>query len=226
MNHFSTQTRSLLTILAFFLLLPSIAGAQGPVLRGQVADPEGLPVAGITVSLHRVNDEGGMEVGKGVSDAAGNFEIEIDPALEGGVFFAATRFEGTLYMGEPFRSLTDLPAEYRVVVGEGGFAGGPAVQPAPNSAPDPADERRGLGVILIFAAIGIAAIGLPIIRYRQGPYRARRILVEIAELDEDFSSQPAETQAIEEPDYRARRAALYSRLEELAVATTDAARND
>lgn len=203
------------------LVFPALLVAQAPRLRGQVTDPAGLPVAGITVSLHRVSEGGGAEVGRALSDAEGRFEIELDPDLADGIYFAATRFDGTLYMGEPFRTVAEAPSDYRVVIGSGGVAGGPAVQ-----AGEQPTEPQGLGVVLIFVALGVAAVGIPLWRSRRGPHAVRGVLVELAELDEHFAAQPGTTRTMSEPEYRAAREELRARLKLLAGAQADAADND
>lgn len=210
------------TILLFSLLvLPAVLAAQAPRLRGQVVDPAGQPIAGITVSLHRVAESGGAEVGRAVSDVDGRFEIELDPGLADGVYFAATRFEGTLYMGEPFRTVAEAPSDYRVVIGSGGFAGGLAVQ-----GEESPSGQQGLGVLLIFVALGTAAVGLPLWRSRRGPHAMRGVLVELAELDEGYAAQTAPSRAMAESEYRAAREALRTRLRVLAGPKADAADND
>jgi len=198
--------------------LPATLAAQGPRLQGEVIDQSGAPVGGVAVSVHRVTEAGGAEVGRAVTDAEGRFTIELDAAPADGVYFAATRFEGNLYMGEVFRGLSEVPAEYRIVIGSGGIAGGPAVTPPP-----PPSTGRGIGVLLIFAAAGVAAVSIPFLRSRRDPRAARGILAEIAVLDEEFASRPESARARGEAEYRAARAALRARLKALAVAESNAA---
>ncbi len=208
-----------LTLLAV-LVLPAAAQrlhAQSPELSGQVVDPAGLPVAGITVSLHRVTDSGGAEVGRAISDQEGRFAIGLEGASDGGVFFAATRFDGTLYMGEPFRTLAEAPTAYRIVIGSGGIAGG-AAQQAPGR---PAD-RQGW-VILLFTVLGVTAVALPFWRSRRGPRALRTLLADLAELEEDLAALPVEARATAEGEYLVAREALRTRLRALSGARTHAA---
>lgn len=212
--------RRIIYLILALLAFPATLAAQGSRLQGEVVDLSGLPVGGITVSLHRVTGTGGAEVGRAVTGADGRFEIELGGELAEGVYFAATRFEGTLYMGDAFRNLSEMPAEYRIVIGSGGIAGGPAVASPPPS------SGQGLGVLLIFAAIGIAAIATPFLRGRRDPGAARGILAEIAELDEAFAAQPESARAQGESEYLATREKLLARLKARAVSGTNAAHHD
>lgn len=220
----SFNPRRLLPLLLLALLLPTGLSAQNPRLRGVVTDPEGLPVAGITVSLHRVSEQGGgEEVGRDVTGEDGRFEIVIGADhREGGVYFAATRFEGTLYMGEPFRSLADLPDgfDYPIIIGSGGITAGPAVQQPP--APPPSDGR---GLVLIIAAAALLAISLPFLRSRRKD-NAREVLAEIARLDEEFAARPGGPSPESDPEYIAAREALQDRLKGLVGSGRNAADND
>lgn len=177
--------RHWIRFLLAWAFLPLIAGtlaAQEPVLRGRVLDPEGRAVAGATVSLHHVAEGGGAEVGQGVSDREGRFTIVVEPSEgEGGVYFAATRLDGTLYMGAPFRTLSEVEGEYGIVVGTGGVDGIGGVAEAPS---DPAAGLRGWGLALILAALAATAILRPLRRARREPYRSRTLLLELAEFEE------------------------------------------
>jgi hypothetical protein len=211
-------------LLAFLVLplLPEAVFAQGMVLRGRVLDPEALPVAGITVSLHLVADNGGAEVGRAVSDREGWFEIGLEEGGGGGVYFAATRFEGTLYMGEPFRTLDEVTGEYRILIGTGGttgdFTGGAAPQ-----FPGEATDRRGPGIALILALLGIGAIMVPLVRLRRGPLALRSALVDLAELEEVHASRSAEARLAAEAEHAVLRERLRSRLRALSTVEAHAA---
>lgn len=204
-------------LLAGPLLTPSPAIAGQPLqelLRGEVVDPSGLPVAGITVSLHRVGDSGGAELGRALTDREGRFEIEVGDDDGSGVYFAATRFEGVLYMGEVFRTLQEAPADYRIVIGVGGIDGGMA-QPLPLDGA----ESRGRGMILLLAALGVGAVLVPVLRARRGPYQLRAALAEVAELDEAHAALPETERVARGDSYRAARAELYERIRHLSGQT-------
>lgn len=214
--------RGHLLSIPLLLLLGSVLAsplhAQYPVLRGQVVDPDGRPVSGISVTLHHVTDGGGAEVGRALSDHEGKFSIEPGEGVVGGVYFAATRFEGALYMGNPFRSLDEVTDDYRIVIGVGGIAGGAAFQEPPDSA-----AGQGWLVLLAFALLGLGAVVVPLRRGRRGPGSHRAILVELAELEECHALRSPEARQAAEGAYRAQRAALRARLQELSRVPVHAA---
>lgn len=207
-------------LLAIFLITCTVGPlfAQNSVLRGRVVDPEGRPVAGITVTLHHVTEGGGAEVGRALSDQAGTFAIEASEEAAGGVYFAATRFEGALYMGTPLRSFAEAGDDYRIVIGEGGFAGGPAV-----GQPSGSGGGQGWVVLLLLALLGGAAVVIPLRRARRGPLALRSILSELAELEEGHARRTAEARQAAEGEYQELRDALRARLLELSGAPVHAA---
>lgn len=200
-------------LLAALLIAFAAAGslhAQTPVLHGTVTDGVGTPVEGVVVVLHRVSDGAGEEVDRATTDADGRFELELGPSREG-VYFAATRYRDSLYVGGLFRDLAEIGGEYRITVGGAGIGafgtGLAAAEPPPSSQ----WERWTIG--LLFGAVGLAGILLPIRRARR-PAGVRDILVELAELEE--SQADREGEGVEE--YRSRRDALRSRLREMSLA--------
>jgi len=204
--------RSVLGIAAILLLITSLdlrAEGAEQILRGAVTDPAGLPVGGITVSLHQVSESGGAEVGRALTDSDGRFEIPIDESalLAQGVFFAATRFDGVLFMGDPFRSLDEMPTDYRIVIDGSGITGGFA---QPMAGGPPRDQGWIVGAIL--ALIGVSVVLLPLIRARRGPIRVRTTLTELAELEEAYATAEG---GIGAEEYDERKRTLYDRLYQL-----------
>ena len=123
----------------FLLLVASLPlQAQTSELRGRVFGPDGEPVAGVSVVLHRVTDDGGTEVGRAVSDGDGAFVIDAGEVTPGGLYFAATRHDGSLFMGPIFRDLREIDSEYVIVVGLNAVGG--AATPGP---PPPPGAGRG-----------------------------------------------------------------------------------
>lgn len=187
----------------------SAASAQSSSLRGRVVDADGRPVPDVTVVLHHVTDAGGAEVGRAVSSADGVFVLELDSAPPGGVYFAATRHEGSLFMGAPFRTLREIEGtEYVIAVGVNAVGGAPTPGPPP-----PPGAGRGWAIGLIAGALGILFVVLPLARRRPGT-DDRAVLLELAELEERFEAGDAELLADGGAAYRERRESLRARLRE------------
>ena len=161
----------------------------------------GRPVPNQPVALHRVNNEGeGFTLDTSVTDSTGRFELKIDTLGLPGVLFAAARYQNELYIGQTFRTLPTT--EYLLLVG-------PGATPIDLDNPPPADEPVGpdnpaaglaviaVGVVLMSVIFGFA------LRQRIPP--ERRLLVEIAQLDNRNSTNPV-------AKYEEQRAELVRRL--------------
>jgi hypothetical protein len=206
--------------LAAALLASSASGAaaavQQPELRGRVVDGAGRPVAGIEVALHRVTTAGGATVARATTDDDGTFVL---PIADGGagddaIYFAATRLDGRLYIGQFFRG--DPPVgTYEI------FASGPGVQgagQAPLGLPLPGAGQAGPprwplvgGVALLLALGGGLAIRSATGEARRAR-RQRTLLLEIASLDEDLARRGGTTDPDEHERYLRRRAQLQDLL--------------
>ena len=105
---------------------PGFATAQE--LAGVVALPDSIPVEGVRVELHRVNEQAGALVDSAVSDESGRFSFALDIDEEPGVLFiAGARHGGVLYWGPPVHGTSppDL-ADYVVAVFDTTVVSGPA----------------------------------------------------------------------------------------------------
>ena len=198
--------------LAASALTASAARAQYPAVIGRVLAGS-QPVPNQLVSLHRVTEAGGSTVATDTTDETGQFELRLDGAQSGGVQFVATRYEGQLYIGDTFRD--NPPAPYIVSVGPGATpvdfgAGTPgATTPPAQVAPTPVGpDSKGAGAAVIAIAAGILAAIL-FLTSRQGTPPARRLLVEIADLDNRNEQAPVSK-------YEEQRAELLRRLRESA----------
>lgn len=189
----------------FLLLVASLPlQAQTSELRGRVFGPDGEPVAGVSVVLHRVTDDGGTEVGRAVSDGDGAFVIDAGEVTPGGLYFAATRHDGSLFMGPIFRDLREIDSEYVIVVGLNAVGG--AATPGP---PPPPGAGRGWLVGLLLGGVGLAFVVRPFLaRRRAHPDRA--ILLELAEIEDRLAVDGPGAEADRE-----RRDMLRARLREL-----------
>jgi hypothetical protein len=194
---------------------PASAGGQpgGRVLRGVTIGPDGAPAPGVPIALHRVTETGGALVQDVITDEAGRFAITADDEADDALYFVAARYEGGLYIGPTFRPPFPEDSEYVVQVGVEETS---AARMARGVSPDqvfvrpPASPWRwgiAFGVLVTLIVVGIILL----LRMR-GPEPRRRILISIAELDEDHAA--GET-ASEEHDYLSRREELVERLRAL-----------
>jgi hypothetical protein len=180
----------LLFALATTLLGSELHGQN--TIRGRVHDENGAPVPNIQVLLHRVTVEGGGTVHADTSQADGTFTLVAPPETDSAaIFFVAVRDAGELFMGEMMRLPFPDSLEYSIEAGDD-----PVRLPEPVP---PQDRRAGLfviigGVLLVTAVLLFA--------FRRRVPEHRRLLVELANLDENDHSTAAER----------RRKHLYERL--------------
>lgn len=214
-SRFALRARSLLMV-ALFLSLAAGARAQAPagVLHGMVADTAGKPVADQALTLHRVNAAGGAMVDTSRTDARGRFTLKLPAESDtSALYFVATRWQGQLYIGAPFKPPAPVGTTYTVTVGVNPVQMGPATgagaQPAgPMGGAAPAEPtaqpgssgagRWFLAVILGLVALGAIAYALMSAGRDRSRQRRRELLVRIAELDERAeTARPDEAAAIE-----------------------------
>ena|SRR5690349_2723552 len=177
--------------------------AQTTPVRGRVVGPDGAPLPGQGVVLHRVDASTGVTVATGVSDSNGSFQLDVPvaDASGDGVFFLAARYsDGELYLGDAFRAPFDTAAQHVVRVG---VAETSARNLVTGGEPPQEDPAAWLLYALPLAAI-VGFAGVHAMRTGRIPAR-RRTLAEIARLDE-------ENAASNDAAYRARRAELLARL--------------
>ena len=174
------------------LVFPSEARGQNTI-RGRVHDEKGGPVPRIEVLLHRVTVAGGGgTVAADTSDADGAFTLVAPPETDSAaIFFVAVREGGELFMGEMMRLPFPDTLEYLIEAGDD------PVRLAEPVAPE--DRRAGLFVILGGAVL---VAGVLLFAFRRRVPKHRRLLVELANLDDKDKSSGAER----------RRRHLYERL--------------
>lgn len=204
-----TARNPVLRLFMASLLALAIAGtlhAQTPVIRGQVVDPDGAPVAGVAVTLHHVDATGGREVGRATTGDDGRFEIRIADTPGDGIFFVATRHEGSLYMGGTFRDLAEVDSDYVILVGASPVGTGGIALPAP-----PPEPNANWVVGLVIGLIGVGFVIWPLVN-RRGAASQRALLAELARLEEEWSALGPDAPADVARGYASRREALRSRL--------------
>ena len=222
----SVCSRGLLAVaggLFSFALLHAPLGAQ-ETLRGRVADAEDAPVAAAVVLLHAVTDGSGRELGRDTAAADGSFEMSF-AFEEGPVYFVATRVNGEIFMGEPFREPPAAGIVLRAGPGvEPLSMDGLGAVPTPGAAPAaPAQGSDGGAIwVAVIAAAVLGLVGLLVSRSRRRAPRARELLLEIARLDEARATAPG---GPADQAGAARRAALSARLAEALELDPDADRH-
>ena len=189
---------------------PAAAAAQAPLLatpipastlQGVVLDPSGKPVPRQALSLHRVNGTGGAMVDSATTDAQGRFTAKVPEERDTtAVYFAATRWNGELFIGTPFKPPVKAGSTYTVTVGVnpvnmGPAAGGGAEATGASGAPPATPAADSSTAIRWFVAIVLALIALGAIGYalvgaarERARQRRREILARIAALDERAQS--------------------------------------
>jgi hypothetical protein len=183
-----------------------LPGAAQQVIRGRVF-AGAQPVPNQPVSLHRVTATGGATLAVDTTADDGLFEMRYEPGAGEAVFFVATRYEDQLYIGETFRQ--PFQGEYRVPVGPGATpidlsaTSGPAQPPAPQN-----DSSRTAGMMVILVS-AIVLGGLVLLAARPRAANTRRLLVEIADLDNRNDEAPV-------TNYKLLRSDLLRRLRESA----------
>ena len=178
--------RSLLAIL--IALMCTTRGFAQTTISGRVLDAQGKPVAGIQVLLHAITESAGSQIDTDTSRVDGGFDLHAGTVDAKAVYFVAVTHNGELFMGDLLRPPFPAGQEYIVRVGVNpvDFSGAtaapePTVRPAGNT-------RAGAAVILIAALVigGVFFVGL-----RRRPPEQRRLLVELARLEEDLGTASA-----------------------------------
>lgn len=184
----------LLLVLVTTLLATDLYGQN--TIRGRVHDEQNGPVPNIPVLLHRVTVGGGGTVDTDTSAADGTFTLVAPPETDSAaIFFVAVREGGELFMGEMMRLPFPDSLEYSIEAGDD-----PVRLPEPVA---PQDRRAGLFVIIAGALL---VAGVLLFAFRRRVPEHRRLLVELANLDDQDHSPATER----------RRKHLYERLKRKA----------
>ena len=178
-------------------LLCAAAGADGQQLTGVALDPQGEPLAGQAVVLHRVGGGGGAFVATDTTAADGSFRFLLE-SPDSAVYFAAIRYEGRMYIGPAVQGGgTDPITEYALLVEPGAEAGAVASAlsgqaPAPSAAMPSVRTTRGAssdtGALLLVALLALAAAATFIVaapRHRR--QRTRDAVIELARLENQLA---------------------------------------
>jgi hypothetical protein len=181
--------------LALAMAQASPAAAQVPdSLYGQVIDARAEALPGIEVVLHRVTDGGGASIAWDTTDAAGGFALDAPAAdASDALYFIAARWEGDLYIAEPFTSSSEADSVIVLQVGVPGTAamsadgGEPATRPAtPVRVRAPFSWRR-WGIALV-VGLALTAFVIHLALKRGAPPERNRLLLRVAVLEEELEA--------------------------------------
>jgi hypothetical protein len=200
------MSRSALVLSAVALLVIATgAAAQDSDGRvpGRILGPDNAPVAGQAVVLHRVQAAAGATVAETITAADGTFtlDVPVEPDPEA-LYFIATRYDGELYIGAPFRAGEQDPAGQTIMVGVPGtsatamLGGGAAGMAQPMGRP--VTSRNWL--LLVIPLVGVAAVAIYALVPRSRVPADRALLIRIAELDERMgaATDPGRASMLEE----------------------------
>ena len=171
--------RKICWCLLLAVLLPAGGLRAQNTIRGRVIDDRGAGVPGIEVLLHRVTTTSGGSVALDTTDAQGAFTLVAPPDTNSdALYFVAVQEGGQLFMGEMQRMPFPDTLEYIIE----------ATDPVQFGPPEVAPEDRRAGIFVILGGVVlVAAVVLFALRRRPPAYR--RILVELANLDDNDTSE-------------------------------------
>jgi len=186
---FLKATRTALLI----ALIPGAAAAQVLTLAGRAVDAAGAPLAGIEVLMHRVDGAGGARLASATTDDQGAFSLTAEVVDDtAAVYFAATRFEGQLFIGPFVRAPFDDSVPYVLVVGgEPVDLGAPLPTAMPPVSPAPGPRRWAL---LLLPLTGLVGVGVWVLSRAGKPPERRRLLIRLASLDEQIAAEGSDPQ--------------------------------
>jgi hypothetical protein len=193
--------RAALAALAVAALV-SGAGLEAQEVRGVAVGPDGQPLPGVVVALHRIGDMGaGANVASTTTDPDGRFEFEV-ATPDSALYFAAMRYGEALYIGPPAMAGAERVTGYVLAADPAAEAGAvasalsrpPGALPATGDPTRPAVPGQGgagpalwIAALLALAAAAVFITTAP--RYRRR--RTRETLVELATLENELAAGPA-----------------------------------
>lgn len=203
-----SRCRNLIAAAATFVLLASgsvgeaqdastqraESGAAAPeqqTFEGRVIGPDGDAVSELAVLLHRVTNQSGAQLARSVTTEDGRFTFKYEaPSDAGGVYFVATRYDGRVYVGPMLRAPFVNAGDYEMQVGVPGVGDvealmGRSSSTAMTGSGSPASPPPAPGALFVAVMLSAAILvgGLLVVR-GTGPPSRRRMLIQLAELDE------------------------------------------
>jgi hypothetical protein len=210
-----TMIRLAVAVACTTVLLPAgpAVGQQGEIMvAGMAVGPDNEPLAGQRVVLHRVDAGGGATIAEAETDPDGSFVMSAPATADtSALYFVAARYEGELYIGPPFRADQASAADQLIQVGVPGMSATALLEDAQGGfgaampSGRPATARNWL--LLIIPLVGVAGVALFMLVPRSSIPEDRRLLIQVAELDERMTTAPQaqrETLAAEREQIMAR----------------------
>jgi hypothetical protein len=196
----SFRVRPALHAIAFIAIptiamLPAAAAAQQELtVSGRVIGADTMPMAGQPVMLHRVDAAGGATIAEDVTAADGTFRMGAPASADAeAVYFVASRLDGELYIGPPFRATDESAANQLLQVGVPAMSATALLegQQAPVvGAPMRRPATPSNWLLLIVPLVGVAAAALWMLIPRGTIPEQRQLLIRVAELDERLAAAP------------------------------------
>lgn len=209
--------RAALPGLALALALVA-APAVAQEVTGVALGPDGEPLVGVTVVLHGVGAGGGAMAGTDTTGAQGEFSFDL-PDGDTNVYFAALRYEGSLYVGPAIEPGTGpvtgyvLQVEPTAEVGAVGAALSNATSPPPAQPRPASGSSSDTGALLLVAALALTAAAVFVFtapRYRER--RTRESVMEVARIENQLAEASQELDPEERQRLEARRDQLKEQL--------------
>jgi hypothetical protein len=181
------------------------ASGQSIELRGRAVDPQGAPVAGLEVLLHRVAGGSGANIARDTTGEDGSFRLTAEgPAPDSAVFFAAARYRNELFVGEFVRPPFDAGMSYTLVVGGQPFSMDSPLPVSPTTSAQPAPTPSSSWILLLVPVLVLAGVVYAVATRSSRPTRYRRLLIRLAAFDEDAAAAAVDGDGAS-PDEAARR---------------------
>jgi len=151
-------------------------------------DPQGAPMAGLEVLMHRVAGGSGANIARDTTAEDGSFTLTAEgPVQDSAVYFAAARYRNELFVGEFVRPPFDAGVSYTLVVGGQPFSLDSPLPVAPAAAPSaPAPSSSWLP--LLAPVLALAGVIYAAATRSSRPPRHRRLLIRLAAFDEEAAA--------------------------------------
>lgn len=178
-------------------LLPAPGLAQE--MTGVALGPDGEPLEGVPVVLHRVGGGGGAFVATDTTDELGGFRFPLEQA-DTAIYFAALRYDGRMYIGPALDGGGEPVSDYILRVDPGSEAGAvasalarpgpvpPAARPAAQTSAGGVSDTGALLLVTLLALGAAAAFLVAAPRYRQR--RTRDAVIELAATENALAEGP------------------------------------